>query len=257
MMATAVINNLRALGCELTADGSTLHVRPGALLTAELREQIKAHKPEMLALLTIHCPTCNLSLEVRERGGWITAQCEVVTLSIRSSEGATARLALYFGYGHAAPCQTCGRGGITHAGICLPCLNALKEAKAQATKRFITAGYAGLDFAEFKQAVTDLKAVVIDIRFNPTSKLLEWTKSHLEHELGANYRHVGALGNKNFADQTMPIEIADMRLGIEVLLRQTPPVILLCGCASRLRCHRRLISNELERLGYWTEELSL
>jgi hypothetical protein len=127
----------------------------------------------------------------------------------------------------------------------------------RATRRFYTAGYANLTLPEFKQSVERLNAVVFDIRFNPTSKHQDWGQSKLKRELRDRYRHCAALGNKNYLDHTKPIEIADLRLGLEIILKETAPVILLCGCASRLLCHRLSVANELQVLGFYVVELEL
>lgn len=51
MTAETLLAEVRALGLELRPDGADLVVRPRGRLTAELREELRRHKPELLALL--------------------------------------------------------------------------------------------------------------------------------------------------------------------------------------------------------------
>lgn len=50
-VALALLTDLTAAGFTLTADGHRLLVSPGAKLTTEQADAIRAHKPQLLALL--------------------------------------------------------------------------------------------------------------------------------------------------------------------------------------------------------------
>jgi len=80
--------------------------------------------------------------------------------------------------------------------------------------------------------------MVADIRFSSRSRIPDWNGSRLQKLLGERYRHLPALGNRNYKGG--PIEFVDLPTGVvEVgeLLKQQP-VILLCVCADVQRCHR-------------------
>lgn len=47
-------------------------------------------------------------------------------------------------------------------------------------------------------AVAEHDAVLVDIRFMPSSRVPGWNKSQLERRLGPSYRHLKALGNENY-----------------------------------------------------------
>lgn len=51
MSAADLLARLSAAGLEVTADGAALAVRPASKLTDELRAELRASKPELLALL--------------------------------------------------------------------------------------------------------------------------------------------------------------------------------------------------------------
>ena len=101
-----------------------------------------------------------------------------------------------------------------------------------------TFGYSGRLPDQLRTLAEHLDAVVVDIRFSPRSRTPVWTGGRLRKHLGERYRHLPALGNRNYKGG--PIEFVDLEAGVvEVgeLLRQQP-VILLCVCVDVQRCHR-------------------
>ena len=104
--------------------------------------------------------------------------------------------------------------------------------------KLYTYGYSGRTPHKLQTLAEQLAAVVADIRFNPRSRIPDWSGGRLQKLLGDRYRHLPALGNRNYKGG--PVEFVDLAAGIvEVgqLLRQQP-VILLCVCADVQRCHR-------------------
>jgi uncharacterized protein (DUF488 family) len=102
-----------------------------------------------------------------------------------------------------------------------------------------TFGYSGRMPHELQTLAEHLAAVVVDIRFSPRSRSPDWTTGRLATLLGERYRHLPALGNRNYKGG--PVEFVDLAAGVvEIgqLLKQRP-IILLCGCADVQRCHRR------------------
>lgn len=120
--------------------------------------------------------------------------------------------------------------------------------------RFYTTGYAGKDFADLKPLLNDLDAMLIDIRFYPNSRTIQWRKEYLQLLLKEKYRHVVHLGNRTFREGK--ISIQNMELGIKIVSSLDTNVVLLCGCPELKNCHRFIISEELRRRGIETEELS-
>jgi uncharacterized protein (DUF488 family) len=112
-------------------------------------------------------------------------------------------------------------------------------------------GYAGWAPAGLRDEVLALGATVLDVRIAPTSKSPQWRKEALAELLGAHYRHLPALGNRN-AFVGGPVLLADpeQALAPVAALLARGPVVLLCGCADPERCHRGYAARFLaERLG--------
>ena len=105
-----------------------------------------------------------------------------------------------------------------------------------------TLGYLAWTPAAVVQCVQDLGAVVADIRFSPTSRHPAWRQATLRRTLGECYRHIGALGNRNYKGG--PVELVDLEAGLTTLgeLLAVSPVILLCGCRDVQACHRRVVA---------------
>lgn len=78
----------------------------------------------------------------------------------------------------------------------------------------------------------------MDIRFSPRSRILDWTAGRLAKLLGNRYRHLPALGNRNYRGGLIEfVDLEEAVVQVGELLRQQP-VILLCGCARLEQCHR-------------------
>lgn len=206
MTALQTIESVRKLGCELIVSGDVLNVRSGSSLTAELREQIKANKSEILAALTARCNAC----------GW--------------------------------------RGRLEN-GKCDACRLAIKTTLWLAEKQVYTVGYYGVNFAQFNAKREELSALVYDIRLVPGSSQEDWQYQALKRALGSNYRHIPKLGNERYKEG-FPIQIADLDHGIDELLTESRPVILLCGCKWLVLCHRYVITCALRDRGCEPVEIS-
>jgi uncharacterized protein (DUF488 family) len=61
-----------------------------------------------------------------------------------------------------------------------------------------TFGYSGKQPEELHTLAEQLDALVADIRFSPRSRVPHWNGGSLVRRLGHRYRHLPALGNRNY-----------------------------------------------------------
>lgn len=125
------------------------------------------------------------------------------------------------------------------------------------TLRIYTIGYAGWAPAALRDHVLALGATLVDVRIAPTSKSPQWRKEALAALMGAAYRHLPALGNRNaFTGGSVALNDPERALQPIAALLEQGPVALLCGCADPQRCHRSVAAEFLaERLGAEVEHI--
>lgn len=119
--------------------------------------------------------------------------------------------------------------------------------------KFYTTCYAGKDINDLKPMLEALNAILVDVRFSPTSETLRWRQIYLKALLREKYRHIPQLGNR--ANRCGPNQIQHLELGLKVLISFGTSAILMCECADPQNCHRLIIARELRRKGFDTEEL--
>lgn len=129
----------------------------------------------------------------------------------------------------------------------------MSETVAQSKIRFYTAGYAGKDINDLKPILNSLDAVLVDIRFSPTSEIMFWRQIYLKALLREKYHHVPQLGNRAFREGK--VQIQNLDLGIKILVSFNSNAVLMCGCDDVKECHRSVIAEELRRKGFNAEEL--
>lgn len=129
----------------------------------------------------------------------------------------------------------------------------MTEAAPQQKIKFYTTGYAGKEINDLKPMLVTLGAVLVDVRFSPTSEIMFWRQIYLKALLREKYHHVPQLGNRAFRDGRNQIQNLD--LGIKILVSFNANAVLMCGCADLKDCHRFVIAEELRRKGFETEEL--
>lgn len=120
---------------------------------------------------------------------------------------------------------------------------------------FYTTGYTGKAFEQLPALLDFHDAILADIRFAPVSRHLQWTKNYLSLMLKDRYRHVAALGNRNYKMHGGAIQIHNLEIGIRLIQSWETNVILLCACAELENCHRRVVKNELEKRGHEVGEI--
>lgn len=118
---------------------------------------------------------------------------------------------------------------------------------------FYTTGCAGKDVNDLKPLLAALDAILVDVRFSPTSEIMFWRQAYLKTLLREKYHHVPQLGSRAFREGKAQIQ--NLELGIKILLTFNSNAVLLCGCDGAKECHRLVIAQELRRRGFDAEEL--
>lgn len=126
------------------------------------------------------------------------------------------------------------------------------ETAPQKKIKFYTAGCAGKDINDLKPLLKRLDAVLVDVRFSPTSELMCWRQIYLKTLLREKYFHLPQLGNRAFREER--VQIQNLDLGIKILISFNANAVLMCECADLETCHRLVIANELGRKGFDVEE---
>lgn len=112
----------------------------------------------------------------------------------------------------------------------------MTEAEPQQQKiKFYTTSYAGKDINDLKPMLAALDAVLVDVRFSPTSELMRWRQIYLKTLLREKYHHVAQLGSRAFRGGRNQIQNLD--LGIKVLISFNANAVLMCECAELRECH--------------------
>lgn len=113
-------------------------------------------------------------------------------------------------------------------------------------------GYRGKKMAELAAWLSrNPKAVLVDCRFQawaPPGR--PWASFELSKLLHGQYRHVRALGNKEYKSESGAVVLADPAMGVkaiaEILTAGKSP-ILMCACSSYGSCHRKNVFELLSR----------
>lgn len=64
--------------------------------------------------------------------------------------------------------------------------------------KFYTTGYAGRDINDLKPMLGALDAVLVDVRFSPTSETMRWRQIYLKALLREKYHHIAQLASRAF-----------------------------------------------------------
>lgn len=101
------------------------------------------------------------------------------------------------------------------------------------------------DYADLKPLLERLDAQLVDVRFSPSNKPVQWSKGYLGLLLKRKYQHFPALGLREIAPGKFAIQ--NLTLGLRILSEKPHNVVLLCDCADYDNCHRKVIACELEK----------
>ena len=119
--------------------------------------------------------------------------------------------------------------------------------------KFYTTGYADKDINDLKPMLNALDAVLVDVRFSPTSEIMFWRQVYLKTLLREKYHHVPQLGNRAFREGKAQIQNLD--LGIKILVSFNSNAVLMCRCEVVKECHRLVIAEKLGQKGFETGEI--
>ena len=117
--------------------------------------------------------------------------------------------------------------------------------------KLYTVGYAGLEHVEQLQLFLSHEVLLVDIRYFPASRWRpEWSRKRLSERFAPNYEHIRELGNVNYHSLDLPIELFDAKRGVTKIvsfLQEGYDICLLCACADWQSCHRRLVTDLVQR----------
>lgn len=111
-----------------------------------------------------------------------------------------------------------------------------------------TFGYGMLGASVLIEQLVELGVAIYDIRFSPRSRVHKWRKPYLREWLGDNYLHLPALGNVNYNQPDLDIELADPVTGVPLVaqpLRGGKHIALMCVCKEHEECHRSDAADEI------------
>jgi uncharacterized protein (DUF488 family) len=106
-------------------------------------------------------------------------------------------------------------------------------------------------------AVRRVNGLLVDIRYAPGSKRPGFNAEDFRREMGRDYVWMRYLGNKNFRGGD--IELVDFEKGvkmIDTLLEDGRPVVLMCACGRPDHCHRKVVGQLLQNIGFDVAELA-
>ncbi len=109
------------------------------------------------------------------------------------------------------------------------------------------------DINDLKPLLNTLDAVLVDVRFSPTSEIMRWRQIYLKALLREKYHHIAHLGSRAFGEGKA--EIQNLDLGIKILISFNVNAVLMCECGDPKKCHRLLIAQELCNKGFEAKEL--
>ena len=111
----------------------------------------------------------------------------------------------------------------------------INQTAPQPNIKFYTTGYVCKDINNLKPLLAALDAVLIDVRFSPTSDVMLWRQIYLKALLREKYHHIPQLGNRVFREGKAQIQNLD--LGLKILISFNANAVLMCKCGEANECH--------------------
>ena len=120
-----------------------------------------------------------------------------------------------------------------------------------------TTGYGGRTRQQVVEATRAVNGVLVDIRYAPYSQREGYNGSDFRRAMGDDeYVWLKHFGNKNY--QGGPIELVDFERGVHYLdkiLATGRPAVLMCACGRLDHCHRKVVAQLLQNIGFDVAEL--
>ena len=134
-----------------------------------------------------------------------------------------------------------------------------KLSKANSTadfgQRIYTTGFEKMRVTDLPELLAVLDAILIDVRFQPPEKPLEFSKNYLKLLLKNSYYHVPVLGVRA-ENPNGGTAIQNIALGVKIVRELPHNVVLMCACAAPENCHRRIIAQKLIEQNLTVQEIS-
>ena len=129
---------------------------------------------------------------------------------------------------------------------------------ARAAQKIYATHAAGKEISILPQVLSELDAILIDIRLTPPAQPLKWSKNYLELLIGNKYLHVPLLGNRaaEAGGATTKSSIQNLALGIKIITELKINILLFCSCQNESNCHRRAVSREIVKHGSQITEIA-
>ena len=103
-----------------------------------------------------------------------------------------------------------------------------------------------------EQLMADPLMLLVDIRLVSRSRWYpQWNKRALKARWGTRYTHEHCLGNVNYRDPDLPVQLRAPRGSIQGtvrLLQQGYSLLLLCVCAKEETCHRKVVAEMIQQM---------
>jgi uncharacterized protein (DUF488 family) len=111
--------------------------------------------------------------------------------------------------------------------------------------KVLSFGYGGQKADRLAAWIRKNGAILVDVRYSPSSSDEQWRKRNLVTLLGDQYVHLKEFGNENF--KGTEIRIHDMAVGTMKIRRllEAAPVVMMCACWNRSTCHRTVVIRHL------------
>lgn len=126
------------------------------------------------------------------------------------------------------------------------------------TKTAYCSGYTGKPTRkpeQLRQLAINLGAVVVDIRYNPRSRVAHWNKEALQLVLQNRYLWLQGFGNWMYKQGTIALHDPYTALWWLTDL-SVNRAIILCACADGESCHRKQVGEYLAAHGWQVREVT-
>jgi hypothetical protein len=110
-----------------------------------------------------------------------------------------------------------------------------------------TIGYSGQTLEGLRARLDELSAVLVDIRFNPRSRVNHWRGSQLKEYFGDRYAALPCLGNENYKGGRIKLSNPALAIAPMRITLQRRSAILLCECWDVSQCHRKKAAAFLQK----------